>query len=123
MTASKHVGVNPKIGGKRAPKMDGENHGKDPIKMDFWGFSHIFGNTCMDHFPPNVWKKNHSGFNNYGDFWCPAVDFFDLRTRNRTFLGVESVNISGSKCSFFGVVVPWRSSTIKHIKKMVVPFG
>ena len=41
------MGVDPKIGGKNAPKMDGENNGSKPYEQMGWfgGFPIIFGNT------------------------------------------------------------------------------
>ena len=38
------MGLEPKIGVK-PPKMDGENHGSNPIKMDDLGGTIICGNT------------------------------------------------------------------------------
>ena len=39
--------VEPKIGGVKTPKMDGENNGSNPIKRGWFGGTIIFGNTHM----------------------------------------------------------------------------
>ena len=40
------LGVEPKIGGK-PPKMDGENHGSNPIKMDDLGVPLFLETPCF----------------------------------------------------------------------------